>query len=206
MRTAQSNLRGDPLVRADLVAVRHNLLATGWFDSIDQVRRADEDVVEISATFVQPYTLIRDHAGDHLIDFRGKLLPKSYDRGARTQFHFITITGAHFDRPQSPGMQWEGADVAAGLKLAQVLDRQPWREQVREIDVSQCLKDGPIRLRTDAGCTIIWGGAPGEEPALEVLADGKIQRLNYLYERSGRIDAHQSAELDITGEKVVVTR
>lgn len=206
MRTAQANIGGDPLIRDDLVAVRENLLRTGWFESIEQVRRVDKDVVEIRAAFVQPYTIIRDSDGSHLVDYQGRLLPKSYDRGAKTQFHFIAITGAHFERPQRAGQQWEGTDVTAGLQLLQLIDARRWREQVLEIDVSGYLHDKPIKLRTTSGCTIIWGGASGEEPALEVLADRKIQRLDYLYERCGRIDAGQTGELDITAEKLVVVR
>jgi hypothetical protein len=206
MRTAQANIGGDPLRRDDLVAVRENLLRTGWFNSISQVRRVDADLVEITADFVRPYTIIRDDDGSHLVDMQSRLLPKSYGPGARTQFHFIAIVGAHFDRPQRTGQQWEGTDVTAGIKLLQLIDRQPWRDQVKEIDVAGCLDDRPIKLRTTNDCTIVWGGAPGEEPALEMLAEGKLQRLSYLYQRSGRIDGNQAGELDITAEKLVVTR
>lgn len=207
MRTASMQLNGDPLQRRDLADMRTALLETGWFDSIEQIRRVSEDQVEISAHFVTPYAIIRDDKGDHLVDVSGKLLPKNYQRGART--NFIAIAGAHFHRPQRSGMQWEGADVTAGLKLVGLIEQQPWRSQVAEIDVSGYLKDGPIKLRTDNQSTIVWGGPPGEEPALEVLAGGKLQRLNFLYEKYQRIDGGQSGgggELDITGEKAVVAR
>jgi len=205
-RTAAMQLNGDPLQRRDLADMRNALLETGWFDSIEQIRRVREDLVEITAQFVTPFAVIRDDKGDHLVDPGGKLLPKNYQRGART--NFIAIGGAHFPRPQRPGMQWEGADVIAGIKLVQLIEQQPWRSQVAEIDVSSYLKDGPIKLRTDTQTTIVWGGPPGEEPALEVLAGGKLQRLNFLYEKYRRIDGSQPAggELDITGEKAVVAR
>lgn len=206
MRTAQTNIGGDPLVRDDLIAVRENLLSTGWFDAIDQVRRVDEDLVEVTAQFVKPYTIIRDDHGDHLVDFDGKLLPKSYNPGARRAFHFVAISGVRFARPSSPGVQWEGTDVIAGIRLMRLIDTQRWRDQIAEIDVSGYLNDEPIKLRTTKGCTIVWGGAPGEEPALEIFADEKIARLNYLNQRYGRVDANQTNELDITGERAVVMR
>lgn len=215
LRTATMQIGGDPLVRDDLIAIRQSLLDTGWFDSIDQVRRAQSDLVEITARFVQPYTLIRDGGGYHLIDITGKLLPKSYGPGDDLPMMYdstrgstvpmIAISGAHFRRP-AVGKTWDGADVSAGLKLLQLIDRQPWRHQVIEIDVSLFLKDGPIKLRTDTGSMIVWGGPPGEEAALELLAAGKIQRLNLLYANHGRIDGRRSGELDITGEKVAVAR
>lgn len=215
LRTATMQIGGDPLMRNDLVAVRQALVETGWFDSVDQVRRSQPDLVEITARFVNPYTLIRDGSGYHLIDLEGKLLPKSYGPGDDLPMMYdsrraatvpmIAISGAHFKRP-AVGQRWDGADISAGLKLLQLIDRQDWRHQIIEVDVSQFLKDGPIRLRTDLDSVILWGGAPGEEAALELLAAGKIQRLNLLYANHGRIDGNRPGELDITGEKVAVSR
>ena len=216
MRTAQANIGGNPMVRDDLIAVRESLLQTGWFNSIDQVRRVDADAVEIAADYVRPAALVRDKDGNHFIDLAGKLLPKSFklndllpvyrDLQTKKEYSAITIIGAQFSRPQAPGMQWEGTDVGAGIRLLQVIDSQPWRDQVIEIDVSGYLKDLPIKLRTDKGCTIIWGGPPGEEPALETLADAKLQRLQFIYDRSGRIDAGRFTELDLTLQDGVFAR
>ena len=215
LRTAAMQVGGDPLVRDDLVAIRQALIDTGWFDSINQVERTEPDLIEIDAQFVRPYTLIHDGEGHHLIDGDGKLLPKSYgpddklpvmlDPRSGQSVPMIAISGVHFDRP-TIGRRWDGADVTSGLKLMQLLDRQPWRHQITEIDVAAFLSDGPIRLITDKGSVILWGGPPGEESALELLADGKLQRLNLLFQNYGRIDGNRGGELDITGEKVAVAR
>ena len=204
MKTASLQIDGDPLKRDDLAAVRQSLLETGWFDSIRQVRRIADDLIEIDAHFVRPYTVVRDSDGDHLVDADGKLLPMKFEKGSRPDV--IAITGAHFPRPQRLGMRWEGADVTAGINLLRLINSKQWRKQVVEIDVKGYLSDGPIRLKTDSGCWIIWGGAPGEEPALEVLAEGKLHRLDFLFASHGRIDGGNAGELDITGEKAVVTR
>jgi hypothetical protein len=204
-QTAEINLGGDPLRRDDLVACRDALLQTGWFESIKQVRRVNTDVVEIDGQFCRPYTVVRDAEGDHLVDVVGRLLPLKYEHGAKT--NFTAISGTHFPRPQVCGEVWEGADVIAGIRLLQLIEQQSWRHQVVEIDVSGHVRGESIRLKTDSGAAIVWGGAPGEEPALEVLADGKVKRLNFLFEKYGRIDAGEtSGELDITNEKAVVTR
>jgi hypothetical protein len=203
--TAEMNLGGDPMRRDDLVACREALLQTGWFDSISQVRRVAPDSVEVDGQFAHPYAVIRDEEGDHLIDAAGRLLPLKYQRGAKT--NFIAITGAHFKRPHECGEVWEGADVIAGLRLLQIVDQQPWRAQVTEIDITGHLRGEPMRLRTDRGVSILWGGAPGEEPALELLAEGKLRRLSFLFQKWGRIDGSEtSGELDFTNEKAVVTR
>lgn len=203
-RTALQNLSGDPLRRRDLVAIRQALLDTGWFDDIEQVRRVREDLVEVEARFVRPFAVIRDTEGDHLVDAMGKLLPKRYAFGENP--NFIAIEGAYFPRPQRPGQVWEGADVAAGLTLIRRFNTHPWRGQLKSIDVAGCLKGAAIKLNTDAKSVIVWGGAPGGEEPLELLAEGKIQRLNFLYQNHGRIDGRHPGEVDITSERAVVTR
>jgi hypothetical protein len=205
IQTAEMNLGGNPMIRDDLIACRQALLDSGWFESVKQVRRVRPDLVEIDAQFARPYTVIRDKDGDHLVDVIGRLLPLKYAIGAKT--NFIAITGAHFDRPQTCGTQWEGTDVIAGIRLLHLIEQQQWMNQVTEVDVSGWVRGEPMKLRTDNGTTIVWGGAPGEEPALEVLADNKIKRLDFLFAKYGRIDAGENGgELDITNEKAVVTR
>lgn len=205
LQTAEMHLDGDPMRRDDLVACREALLATGWFESISQVRRTAPDQVEVEAQFARPYAVVRDGDGDHLVDVVGRLLPLKYELGARTSF--IAITGAHFARPQRCGEVWEGADVIAALRLLNVIDQQPWRNQVTHVDVTNHVNGEPIRLRTDNDSSVIWGNAPGEEAALEVLAENKLMRLNFLFKTYKRIDAGETGgELDITNEKAVLTR
>jgi hypothetical protein len=218
LRTAKMQLDsgGDPFDRNELIAVRQALLTTGWFDSVDQVRRVREDVIEIQAHFVHPYALIHDRDGHHLIDAAGKLLPRSYHDGERlptvtdqatgTTLPMLAINGTRFARPVRPGLMWEGADIVAALKVIGIIERQPWRSQITEIDVTGYTKDAPMKLRTDGSCMIVWGSPPGEERGLEVSALGKIDRLNFLFGRYRRIDGCHHGELDITDPQYVATR
>src|SRR6185503_21290467 len=111
--------------------------------------------------------------GDHLVDIVGRLLPLKYEPGAKT--NFVVISGAHFPRPMQCGEVWEGTDIIAAVRLLRVIEQQKWKNQVTEIDIKDYLQGEPIRLHTDRSTTIVWGGAPGEEPALEVLAEGKLK-------------------------------
>jgi hypothetical protein len=215
LRTASMQLGDNALDRDALVAVREALMGTGWFDAIEQVRRSSRDTIEIHARFVQPYTLVRDKSGHHLVDMSGKLLPKSYgpsddlpvmvDSRTGQTLPMIAISGAYFSRP-AVGAIWEGADVSAALKLVRLLDEQPWRHQVAEVDVSTVMSDGMIRLRTLTSSVILWGGPPGEEAALELPAQAKLRRLSLLYQNHGRIDGGRTGELDITCEKLAGAR
>lgn len=175
--------------------IRDALMDEGWFDSIEQVRLVRSDLIEVQATFVVPYAVIRDERLDHLIDPFGKLLPRSYQHGTAPQF--IAIDNVHFDRPHRLGRKWEGTDVTAALRLLRTIEQQEWRGQVESVDVSHYHEDGQISLMTKDGNRIIWGSPPGEEVALEALADFKLHLLDEQFKRSGRIDGGFST-LDLT--------
>jgi len=187
MLKAQSELSGDPLNREELVAVRQTLLSTGWFNDVTQVKRVSQHFVEVDGQFVDPYAVVRDRSGDHLIDPFGTLLPRSYPEGSAPQF--IAVTGVHFPRPVRPGESWDGGDITAALRMLRVIDHQSWRQQVIEVDISNYLQDHRVDLSTSGGGRIIWGSPPGEERSLEALADFKLRLLEEQYQRSGYIDA-----------------
>ena len=190
--TARRALSGEPLDRGGLVAAHSALLNTGWFESIAQVRRVEADLVEVHAVFAEPAAVIRDQEGDHLVDSAGRLLPRTYPHGgAQSQ---LVITGVHFDRPQRPGVRWDGADVVAALRLLRLIDQRPWRDQVAAIDANRFLEDETLLIRTDLGARIVWGSAPGEESALEVTAEGKLAYLDRAYADFARIDTGYSGE------------
>ncbi len=205
MRIAQTRLATDPMSRESLVACREALIETGWFEEVIQVRRVHADLVEVEARFARPYAVVRDDRGDHLVDVHCRLLPQRYERGART--NFIAIAGSRFERPAQPGERWEGADLAAAMRLLAVIEQQPWRAQVTAIDVAGHLDGKPMRLITDSGASIVWGSAPGEEPGLEVLATGKLKVIDFMHRTYGRIDAGESGrEIDLTNPRYVGSR
>jgi hypothetical protein len=191
--TARENLSPDPLRQEDLVRVREAMINTGWFETVDQVRRVRADLVAIEGAFARPAAVVRDADGDHLVDVRGRLLPRTFAHG--TAMAQIVVTGAHFTRPQRPGVEWDGADVSAALRLLRLLDGRPWRDQVASVDVRDFLATGELVLVTDRGARIIWGSPPGEETPLEVTADTKLAYLAKAYEDFGRIDTGHLGEL-----------
>jgi len=196
MAAIEPRLTRDPFYRDELVQIRHELLNTGWFERVDQVRRVRRDRIEISGEYVDPFAVVRDHEGDHLVDPRGHLLPRTYPFNTAEQF--IVITGHRFPRPGRIGMQWEGADINAALRLLGLIQAQSWRGQVAKIDITGVIRGGPIRLVTDRGTRIVWGSPPGEEAALEALTDRKLYYLSYLQRRYDRIDMGHVGEIDIT--------
>jgi hypothetical protein len=184
---------GDPFAQEELVAVRDALLATGWFEAVGQVRRTSADEVLVDADFLMPFALVRDADGDHLVDPHGRLMPRTYPKG-RGPGSKVVIEGAHFERPGSPAAHWEGEDITAALRLLRLMDDRSWRDQVTVLDVSGYLSEQSLTLRTDRGAEIIWGSAPGEEQALEVLAERKLAYLDKAYEEFERVDMGYAGE------------
>lgn len=204
VETVLMHLDGNPMQRDELIEVRRALLNTGWFDTVDQVRRVHAERVDIEASFVDPYALVRRGEQDHLVDARGRLLPRRFPAGAAE--HFIVITGTRFPPPGRPGIEWDGSDVIAALRLHRILDEQPWREQVEKIDVSGFVDGRPLKLVTDRGSVIVWGSPPGEEAPLESLTERKLAFLNLHYTNHHHIDGGHAGEIDITDHERVFKR
>lgn len=186
--------------RTGCVQAREALLSTGWFTDVAQVRRTGSGNLEVDATFAVPFALVSDSAGEHLVDERGRLLPRSYLAG--TAPAFPRVVGVSAARPPKPGLPWSGADLAAGLDLARMVEAQRWRGQVTGIDVSGFKDRHTLDLLTDTGCRIVWGRAPGEEASAEVPAIQKLEYLRMLHESCGRVDAGCKERLDLSGDYV----
>jgi hypothetical protein len=183
--TARLMLSGDPFTQTDLAGVRSALGATGWFESVDQVRRVTIDRIRVQATFARPFAMVRDRGRDYLVDPMGRLLPRSYTPG-KNGAELIPIINAHFHRPEKPGRHWEGADVNAALRILRLLDGRPWFAQIEHVDLRHGAEG--VLLVTDIGARIHWGSPPGEEEVLEPTARRKLAFLDKAYEDSRRVD------------------
>lgn len=192
----------DQLDRDALVRARESLVASGWFESVAQVRRTSRDRVDVIGTFAEPAALVRHSERDWLIDGNARLLPISWDAGHGPAL--AVIVGAGFAAPRAAGDTWPGNDLVAGLGVLAVVDRQPWARQVQAIDVSGFARERSIKLLTDRGSVIRWGHAPGTERAAEVSASMKLDFLDHHYRRYGHIDGGLAGELDITQDVAVL--
>jgi len=200
MLTAGANLTGDPLKQEDLANVRTALLNTGWFRDIAQVRRVNPTLIQISAEFAQPYAVIRDNEGDHLVDIDGRLMPRTFPIGRSAKL--TPIVGALYERPLSPGQFWQGADITAALDVLTYVTEADWHKQVVQIDISNYFDNQPLKIITDSGCKIIWGRGPNDAIPAEVTAQQKLAYLDYHFREYGHIDRGFPNRLDISGPVV----
>ena len=190
---AKESLTHNTFDQRELAAVLEDLDRSGWFEEVRQVRRRSKEEVEVDAAFVRPFAVVRDRDGDHLVDVRGKLLPRTYARGGAPE-HWVVIEGAHFARPHRPGVAWDGADVTAAIELLLEIDSEPWRDQITTVDISEALSTEKLALLTDVDARILWGSPVGEEEPLEPSAEEKLKILENAFTTYGRVDLGDARE------------
>lgn len=193
-----------PHNRETLSRVRKALDDTGWFARVDQVQRASDGAIIVTAHFLAPTTIVEDRYGEAIVDGQGRLLPAQCKLDPTA--HVIRLTNPRQHRPVRARRPWESEDVHAGLAVLNQIGTRDWAVQITAIDLSQWFRNGRLILITDRNTRIIWGSAPGHERPLEAMADRKLVRLDHLYRSSGRVDQHHAGEIDLTDASVVVRR
>lgn len=200
-RSVVKSIAASPFDRDGLAAARDAVARSGWMTSVAQVRRSDVDEVIVEGTWAVPFALVCDGDGEHLVDARGRLLPRSYPTGKGPRL--LRIKGVAAARPAEFGGTWKSDEVSAALAMiASVIDR-PWRWQIAAVDMSGWSSDGLLRLQSDRGCAIVWGCAPGKESAAEVPAMQKVAALQAAFDRTGHIDGGAREALDLRGDVIV---
>lgn len=193
-------LSGGPFDQEGLRSARDVAQRSGWYDQVTQVRRSDLSEVVVEGVWAVPFALVADASGEHLVDTKGRLLPRTYAAGQGPAL--LRISGVTGARPTECGAPWTGSDLQAALEMAALMGQKPWSNQIAAIDVGTYAQDGIVRLRTERGCELIWGRSPGSEGAAEVPALQKLAALQYLYDRLGRLDAGREQTLDLRSDVV----
>jgi len=201
-RAVLRSVASSPFDRDGLIEAREAVRRCGWMPDVSQVRRTDVDEVVVEGAWAIPFALVCDAQGEHLVDTRGRLLPRQYPAGKGPRL--MRITGASSPRPTAFGDAWQAPEVTAALRLAAQMADRPWRRQVATVDMSAFGRDGTIRFSTETGCAVVWGCEPGKETASEVPASQKLAVLQHAFDRTGRIDAGQSTSIDLRGDFTLV--
>jgi len=201
---AREHLARTTVSRDGLTQTASALEATGWFTEVKQVQWINDTEVLVRARYLIPYAKVEDQYGIIYIDVQGRRLPTRIGLIVKQNYHFITLTEPSYERPSRPGLQWNGGDIIAGLNVLKLIYNKPWATQVQAINLARWTAGETILLETDTPSVFIWGSSPGEEHGLEALADHKIERLNHIYTKYGRIDQGIEAEFDLTNTSAVI--
>lgn len=176
--------------RAGLVAAIDALRASGWFESVHQVRWDDVGRIAVEADWVVPSVVVRatldGEPHDVLVDRRGRRLPYAFEPGKAVTMPQLLRPA--LERAPGVGESW-GDDVEAGIALHALLGEHPWYEQIRSIDLAGFRGRDGLVIRTD-DCSIVWGLPPGTNSLAEPPATDKVRYLEALVAQYGRIDTH----------------
>ncbi|MBI1375548.1 MAG: hypothetical protein GC159_22780 [Phycisphaera sp.] len=200
----------DPFDRLSLQDAAVSLEVNPWVRHVVSVQRKPGGRVEVLAAYRQPVALLERKDGYYTIDQFGVRLPWVYPPMPEKidQLGVAVIRGVR-SAPPYAGQKWVGEDVQAGLKLAALVETQPWSAQVRAVDVSNY--DGRIdnrlphlQLVTDHGA-VRWGRAPGDSRFYEPDAATKLRQIERVVERFNSIDANGQI-VDVYTDNVMIRR
>lgn len=176
-----------------------------WVQTVERVSTAEPGVIVATCTYRQPIALVQQQEYFFMVDEYGIRLPGQYGY----QPGWPLIQGVEQGLPQA-GEVWPGEDIAAGLRLVNLLLSKPYREQVVAVllhnyggrrDPARC----HVELVTDRNASrILWGSAPGEELE-ENTAAQKLSILFGNYREHGRIDAyHPTIDISVFPDRFII--
>lgn len=197
-------LSSDPFDGAALSKAAGVLAEVPWVKQVRQVRRMSDGRVEVDADFREPFAVVEARDGYHLIDAEGVRLPGLYSRDKVPSPPLPLIRGINTAPPAEAGRLWNGYDVKAAMTLVRLLEPYTFSNQIRAYDAGS--RDAADRVRlsliTQNG-RIEWGYPPGDDMAVEVTPEVKVERLQWIASknRQGLIDGG-GKHLDITGTEI----
>jgi hypothetical protein len=174
----------DPFDGDSLQAAAEALMETGWFESIEALRREHAGVVRVQGEWRLPAAVVRVGGREVLVSRRGALLPMEYPVGGGWPMRFIQ--GVWDGPPRRNegsyafGGVWTGGDVQASISLLAFLRQSDAWSSVAGIDCTGFMEHGRLAIVTVHGGEVVWGappgtGAPGEED--DSLKKSRFERL-----------------------------
>lgn len=198
------------LYAAGLTArVAERLAGSPWVATVGEVALAPTGNLHVKASFREPLAYVDVRGRAYLVGADGVRLPAECDTSFIPPEDWFVLYGASEGIP-AVGEAWSGNDVAAGLKLVDLLElararkQLPFRAWLRGVDVANYDRseeplDGRLRIRLlRPGAYINWGEAPGEAYPVEAQAEAKLAMLTELYTQRGRLP---NARIDVRDER-----
>lgn len=199
-----------PFDKQVLVDAYNALAINPWIKHVNEVRRvygtSPGDRLEIDCVYRTPAALVQ--VGDQytLVANDGAVLPEEFSANDLPRVMFTSATaGSHTqlriiqgvtEHPTKVGAVWSGDDLAAGLRMANLLANLPFADDILRIDVSnvagrQDARSPWIVLVTKANTQIRWGRPPGNDDFTEISPATKLVHLEQIYARYHRVDANE---------------
>ncbi len=190
-----------PLSREPLQEASLAIASTGWVNGAPRARWTPEGTIVVRADWRVPAAAVLIDGEEVLVDWEGHVLPLSYPKGSSNQFQ---ISNTALPDP-GVGRLWDEPELRDALRLLRELRDRDLLAQITGIDLGNGRDHGILKLMTNSGATIVWGGGPGRERPAEMPTDVKLDRIESLLRKTGRIDASM-ASVDVRGPQVLMNR
>ncbi len=175
------------------------LADTGWVNGDPVARWTETGSITIGADWRVPPAVVRDNGRDYLIDYDANVLPLDYAHDESNQF---VIHNPALPNPGT-GNTWDEPEIRDALKLLAELKANGLLAQVEGIDLGTNREHGILQIITNGGGRIIFGGGPGRSRPAEMPSEVKIERLQAVQSKTGRIDAG-AVLLDVRGQGIMM--
>lgn len=148
-----------------------------WVAEVLRVEKLYPARVEVEVRFRQPAALVDTTSGLYAVDYSGVVLPG--ERLASGQDGALpTVVGVFAPPDGSAGTPWGDARVVGALTMLQSVAAS--RQELPRISVVEvkgsAAADARYELVCENGTRVVWGAAPGREPAGEPQPSEKIAR------------------------------
>lgn len=186
-----------PIEEETASVVARNLAPMSWLDDIEV--EVTHDKVFVKARWRKPVALIERGPSRFYVDLDLVVL----DYMSMAHLPIVEVTGVKPGLPPSPGAVFDRDDLAAAVKLIDLIGRvdadldpkNPLLEQIASIDVSNYKghknhSKPHIVLRSKEGTQILWGAEIGEwAKHLEATDEQKLAKLYGYYTEFGSLSA-----------------
>ena len=186
-----------PIQAETAQVVARNLETMSWLDDVEV--EVTHDRVFVKARWRKPVALIERGPSKFYVDIDLVVL----DFMPMAHLPIVEITGDRMGLPPSPGERFDRDDLAAAVKLIDLLSRvdadldpkNPLLEQIARIDVSNYKghkNHGKphVVIYSKDGTEILWGAEIGEwAKHLEATDEQKLAKLYGYYTRFGSLSA-----------------
>lgn len=186
-----------PIKEETAGVVARNLAPMSWLDDIEV--EVTYDKVFVKARWRKPVAVIERGPSRFYVDLDLVVL----DYMPMAHLPIVEVTGVKIGLPPSPGVVFDRDDLAAAVKLIDLISRvdagvdpqNPLLEQIASIDVSNYKgrkndSKPHLVLRSKEGTQILWGAEIGEwAKHLEATDEDKLAKLYGYYKQFGSLSA-----------------